>query len=315
MHCSPSVTAAAQCATQQSGYSNSYRTDITEQLNDFGRIHADAEDSGCAEAAMNALINKVTNTLAQTPTYGKTDPVTGWLKPFDTALMFAAAVRIGANGWAMKGLDYVGSTAVLRGIENRIYNNSGFWDEPCSPERNTCMEEHAGKASAYAWIAAYKYRRGDIDYALTWFRNQAIYHIQTALSPSVVCLHNATEFAADKANLCTGDMTELRNGTAKTLTLNGIGAFESPTYGFGQMTSIAFALQGLDAANSGHSFTADQQDMAQGLFKEMQSHVDTSPHPDVFKSDCRQVTFDSGTGKTGHPRFIRFRISCLDGPS
>jgi hypothetical protein len=288
---------AQNCTVDVPGFDSAYNGDPTVQLNDFGRIHYDADNPACAEAALYALINKVKNTLAAPSTGDINDRITGWLRSFQVGLIFAAALRLGANGWASKDIDYhysVDGSPILRGIETEVATRGFYLDNTCRREFNTCIEDYAGIASAYAWMAAYKYRRGDAASEVENFRALARENIRKALDyenlygENAVCIHNPSVFASNPNAFCNGTLSELQNGTAFTMTVN-TSQVQSPTYGFGQMSSIASAVLGLDAAGSGYVFNAAQRAVARGLFEEMQRHVDTNPYPDVFRSDCPQV--------------------------
>src|SRR4051794_30410862 len=138
----PAASAFAYCKTGDTAFSMNYRGDsvgaVNVELNDYGRIHEDADNPVCSENALYALYHKVENSLAASADAYKR-PLDGYI----VALVFGAAQRIGANGWATQDLD-----AKLDQVENRYTVN---FLTPCSNEaKDTCMDDYAGAASAYA---------------------------------------------------------------------------------------------------------------------------------------------------------------------
>lgn len=266
-------TASAACRTLDPAFSSSWRgtsgTDINQDLNDYARIHVDGESSSCAELAAQQLINKINNSMASSSGYRR------WLDGYNVALLFAAAQRIGANGFGRQELD-----TALRAVEGRY---AVVPNGTCSNENlDTCMDDSTAAAAAYAWIAAYKHRRGHPSSEVTAKKNLAIQYIRKSMTD--VCLHAVDRFInSDRTVLCNGTVDDLRTGAAIAMSVNH--AQQKPPYGFGLMTGVASAILGLDAASSSYTFTADEREIANALVDEARDHISD---PSDFRSDCAE---------------------------
>jgi len=271
--CALTSPSAFACHVDDPAFSSSFRDDLNLDLNDYARILADSEDPNCALNADYALTAKVNNTNSTRPAvWGE------WLQGASVGYIFAAANRIGANGYATKDLDNA-VRAILPYFSFPTNNPTG-----CAKESaNTCVDDYAVEAPGFAWIAAYKYRRGDDSTSTQSYRDQANSMIDNAFNE--VCIRKS-----DATTLCNGSIAELASGTAYTLSMNH--GQQMPSYGFGLMTSIAAAELGLQASGSGHTYTSNQQTIAQGLLTEMKNAVDTSGN---FNSSCVTISQD-GSG-------------------
>src|SRR5438128_4478318 len=174
-----SATAAFGCHVSDPDFSAAYRgdttTDVNLDLNDYGRIEADADDPECAKAALFALQAKLANSLKSSP-----NAFRRWLDSYNIALIMGAVNRLGNQGWAMAGacpdpddptlldentpLDCLLDLVTVR-FESGVALPEGSLPggSPCGVEvypANNCMDDRAGDASAYAWIAAYRAGRG-----------------------------------------------------------------------------------------------------------------------------------------------------------
>ncbi len=273
------VPAAQACRVDDPVFANYYRgnNDLEGNLADYARIEMDSANPACAQAATWGLTAKVKSTIDSNPNEFK-----DWLRGAHVSLIFAAAQRLGANGFATKELD-----TQLRRLES---NYAFTLDSGCGNVggTNNCLDDYSQAAVGYAWIAAYKYRRGDSAASVQTFRSSAITQIRNFFNN--VCIHSPT---GNATVLCNGSVTGLQNNTDETISFNHGG--QMPPYGFGLMTSIASAVLGLKASGSTYSFGSypGQQTIAWGLMKEMQMHVDTAPTPDAFKNDCYSISRDS----------------------
>lgn len=270
-----SPAAWAACKVADPVFSASYRwNDLNGNLNDYGRIHEDADSPSCAQAATWALTSKVKNTIDTNPSEFQ-----GWLQGAHVSLIYAAALRLGANGFATKDLD-----TQLRRLET---NYAFTIDGGCNNVggTNNCLDDYSQAAAGYAWIAAYKYRRGDSAAGVATFRSAAISQIGNFFNN--VCIHSPT---GNPTLLCNGSVAGLQAGTDEVISFNH--GQQMQPYGFGLMTSIASAVIGLKASGHTYSFGSypGQQTIAWGLMKEMQAHVDPAPSPDQFKNDCYTIS-------------------------
>lgn len=206
------------CATTDAAFSTVQR-DLTSNLNDYGRIHSDADNASCAETASGKLKFKLANALNDPTAF------TGRLEGYLVALIFASAQRIGAHGYADKDLH-----ELLR----QTWERYQFAPDPncAASEINTCMDDQAGAAAGYAWIAAYKVRRGINGFAEAAAANQRIEDFFNS-----VCIHNPSRFQQDRSSICNGTVAELSTGAAVTMNFNHApNGEEGPQqihYGFG----------------------------------------------------------------------------------
>jgi hypothetical protein len=281
------TAASAACRVEDPVFASYYRwSDMEGNLADYARIHEDAGNPACAQQATWALTAKVKSTIDANP-----GEFQDWLRGAHVSLVFSAALRIGANGFATKDLD-----DQLRRLETNYAftlasdcNNIGG--------TNNCLDDYSQAAPGYAWIAAYKYRRGHSAASVDSFRQQAITQIGNFFNN--VCIHSWT---ASQATLCNGSVSGLQYSNDETISFNHGG--QMPPYGFGLMTSIASAVMGLKASGYTYNFASypGQQIIAWGLMKEMQKSVDTAPTPDAFKNTCYSIT-RPGTDYVFTPNF------------
>jgi PKD repeat protein len=194
-----------------------------------------------------------------------------WLIGAHVGYIFAAANRIGARGFATQQLD----TALRAVIAHFEFGQDA--GNPCSKEgANNCVDDYSVDAPGFAWIAAYKYRRGDdaagVQPNVQHYRDRANDMINAAFNE--VCIRMNDGEGGVATTLCNGTVAALRDGRAHTLSVNH--GPQMPSYGFGLMTSIANAELGLEASGSGHYFDPDQVTIAQGLLTEMKNAFDNT---------------------------------------
>jgi hypothetical protein len=279
---------ASACWTFQNAFNPTFKNDPSADLNDYGRIHHDADDANCAQAAMYSLTDKLNQHLdANSTTFQQ------WLDGFHVALIYGSAMRIGAQGWASQDLDNQ-----LYELSTRFQHNTTEPSGSCGTnEWNGCMDDHTGTASGYAWMAAYMKRRPnrftqaqvDVKIAL------AVDHLRKALKPinpyvstelkNGICLRKTPAISPTNsypAPLCNGTLAELSTGAAQTFTLNGQKMMLH--YGFGLMTSVASAKMGLEQAGSLFQFSADEILVAKKLLEEVNRHFDAGTRE--FSSTC-----------------------------
>jgi hypothetical protein len=260
------------CRVGDPAFSRDFRNDLNIDFNDYGRILEDADTDACAESAAYALIDKINATLLARP-----DAFTTFLQGANVAMIFAAANRIGANGFATKELD-----TQLR----RVENSYAFTVSPiCSNENNdTCSDDYAVAATGYAWIAAYKFRRGDYTSDVESFRQSARAAIANTFRG--LCINRSE----GEPSLCNGTVDEIRTGAARTLSLNH--GQQMPSYGFGLMANIATAELGLEGSASSYTFSPDERTIANALFEEAQRSISDGAGAAYFNGTCGRPSRD-----------------------
>jgi len=259
-----------------------YREDVNNNLADYGLIFQDAAqdiNSTAWDSARDALIRKINGTLAAgsryNPVVGKSvGPYQGWLEGANVSLIMSSGLLLADRGRLTPALD----SAIRRVIGSYVFNrdvgcglSSGRWRGA-----NNCMDDYTVAATGFAWIAAYKYKRGDSDVA--YYANTAknLISLSLSLEESVCAYRTGTTWSANSSRgPCTAMAAELRaGGGAETVSLNH--GQQTIAYGLGLMTSVSSAVIGLQTANVGVTWTADQKDVALALFREGQSRSYTS---------------------------------------
>src|ERR1051326_7176961 len=288
----PTTFAAGQsCApvNGNSGQVSSYWEDVNLNLRDYGQIFQDAAQPSNTSAwlsARDALIRKIDNTIAAGSHYDTVlkrtaGPYQGWIEGANVSLIMASGLLLSdpPKQQLTRPLD----SAIRRVIGSYVFNrdagcgySDGRWQY-----QNTCMDDYAVAATGFAWIAAYKYKRGDS--GVTYYSDQAKNAINSALSldESVCAYPSGSSFSPTSARgPCTATVTDLRNNVAETVSLNH--GQQTIAYGMGLMTSISSAFIGLQTANANPSLTQDQKDIALALFKEAQAQNHTAADGSTF---------------------------------
>ncbi|HVG25690.1 MAG TPA: hypothetical protein VND45_16155 [Thermoanaerobaculia bacterium] len=283
---------ASACITFQNAFNPTYKGNANWDLNDYGRIHHDADDPNCAQAAMYSLTDKLNQHLDANPTTFQQ-----WLDGFLVAEIYASAMRIGANGWASQGLD-----DQLVELSGRFQHNVAEPSGVCGGDNfNTCMDDLTGTASAYAWMAAYMSRRPNrftqqqvnAKMALAEeYLHKALKPVSATEPKNGICLRDKPVTSGSYTPLCTGTLYELSIGTAETFTVNG--QQQMLHYGFGLMTSVASAKLGLELAGSSFFFTDPEKLVAKALMEEVQRHYDVNTHHYNDPGDCVQRKVTNG---------------------
>lgn len=287
-----------------------YHNDINRDLADYGLIFQDALQTTNPDkwsCAREALIRKITATINFGSKYDSevrktVGPYQEWLAGASVSLAMATGLLLLDRGAISSEADnklryVVGSYAFNRAAGCGF--SGGRWQGG-----NNCFDDFAIAATAFAWIAAYKYKRGDPN-DVTFFANSAINCINLALpdTPSApnesVCIHrtNSTWGLFDDRGPCNGTPLDLPAtpssppGAAEAISFNH--GFQNIAYGLGLMTSISSAIIGLQTANVGYTFTDSQRRIAYALFREGQVHTDSNGL--AFFNDCKKLN-DSKTG-------------------
>jgi hypothetical protein len=299
---SPTASAADQSCDQGAiiGASASvsvYKADVNDNLADYGVIFQDAAQETNAAAwdsARDALIRKINSTIAAGSQYHpivkKTvGPYQGWLEGANVSLIMASGLLLADRGRLTRSLD----SAIRRVIGSYVFNidagcglSNGRWRG-----QNNCMDDYSVASTGFAWIAAYKYKRGDSDTAL--YVNAAKNAINHTLSlTESVCAHKTNELTwspTSSRGPCNATANDLATGVAETISLNH--GQQTIAYGLGLMTSVSSAFIGLQTANAAPSLTPEQKDVALALFREGQSR--TIMCEDTFDpTGCYKVSSD-----------------------
>ena len=277
--------------------------DANANLFDYGIIFEDSNNTTCAGTASVALYKKVKATLAF-PTYfdgnvnTNVGPYGGWLEGANAGLVFAAALRLGANGALTKPLvtlidsiTYTYNIDAYCGFATNRAGGSQVWTTG-----NSCMDDWAMVAHGKGWQAAWKGKRGV-------FPNTTIAVASNAITQSLnitesVCVHKHNDplpNPAPPAGPCTGAVADLASNNATAVALhNG----DAMPYGIGLMTGVSSGTIGMAVAGSSKTFTSDEITVAKALLTNADKHTEWDPtYQYSFKNDCYQFGL-SGTALT-----------------
>jgi hypothetical protein len=275
----------AACETDSMGFSQYYRLPANDpnyllgtigDFNDWGAISMDSNNVDCAKKAHDRLLSK----LKTTPSGYFNQSLAGYY----VALIFSAGVRLGSFGWFNTAPNPVYSTDTLAGQLDRVKNayveisHAGGCGSGLGG--NSCMDDYAGEAAAWGWIAAFQLKRGD------WNTGDNIDKARARLASffNNICMHKGT---LNLANVCNATYTDLANGQAEVFPYEH--EFESVHYGFGLLTSVDHAIIGLEAAGSGYDLSDEEKTKARGLMKNIQLHVSNGSTWNS-PNDCRKPT-------------------------
>jgi hypothetical protein len=325
---------AAACytdtATPQTGFQRTFRNDVNKDLADYGLIFEDAKRRDCSggsfspiNGAYKALLDKVTSTLnsgTHTDPFGRVvGPYQGWLEGSQVTLIMSAALQIGGHGDMKSELDQK-----LRDVIASYTNNPVLYgksprcgiDKPWYPGldihgwegtgSDSCMDDYAVGASAYAWIAAYEYKAGR---SYTTYRDLARTAIQQAFDTDQygafragdsICVYNPDLgmppiTGRGPCNVTTSAQLSTALAGAEPRGIYSLNRSQNAVYGVGLMASISSAFIGLEEAGSQTSLSFDQNLIAMALLKEGQR-----------KSDPDGTYFKGHLG--GSPTCARFEI-------
>lgn len=164
-------------------------TDSISNLADYGLIFQDAAhdtSSAAWDAAHAALLRKINSTLVAGSRHDavvlkKTvGPYQGWLEGANVSLIMASGLLLADHQKLSPALD----SAIRRVIGSYVFNrdascglSDGRWRS-----QNSCMDDYMIAATGFAWIAAYKYKRGDNSSGVAYYVDAAKNSINLALS-------------------------------------------------------------------------------------------------------------------------------------
>lgn len=295
----PVSSLSAQCLSRTSDVKQFWRdsynnSDVNKNLAGYGVIFDEADTDECAADAAVALYQKVSDTLNNNwpardirlgddlhPVY--VGAYGGWLEGANVGLVYATALNLSRHGKLTAALDNL-----LMRIDYQLHLDpgcglgNGAWD-------NSCMDDYALAAHAWAWQAAYENLAGhDPSQSI----GNAHTAIDNALSPiDGVCIYDSAAHGngsaiTDSRGPCSLSISLLSN--PDSVFALGLHNGDRMGYGLGLMTSIASASAGLEVAGSPLSLNADQVTVADALRKNAQRHTDRYGSP--FDKLCYGLT-------------------------
>jgi hypothetical protein len=270
--------------------------DVNAVANDYATLYFDAKNPSCAAQAKVRFEDKLRNNLNYANSGGKIcDPrrdTAGYLPatdPFQPALGGAVITGIYATAVALLNSGQTVDDTLLVGVREHHRNIPSPQDPRCGvtslPNVNSCMDDYTVTAGGFGWIAAYESRRGRTTEASAW-ASSAQTQINKALSPwtsygsvcyylkgsfPVRCDATKADVLANRANIIGADHNQ-----------------ENPGYGFGLMTSIATACEGMKRANVTCTFDDNQIWIARQLLihAQQRTYFDTGIRAYRFNGDC-----------------------------
>jgi hypothetical protein len=266
---------ALACWSDNAFYTSWTNDPRRTDLNDFGMIFMDSHPivAWCGPGAADRLRQK----LQAMPD----DAFRGFLAGGELALAYATALQLGPRGLITPELD-----AQLARAGRLYHMDLDTTDGGCGfangawVRGNTCMDDYAIGATAYAWEAAYfskTNRAGGWD-----ARSNAYQQIQNMLgSYDSVCAHDPNVLDATRGPCLMG---------TQPLAISLNHSVQSPAYGIGLVTSLSVALIGLDVMGSPlylNTLSTEQQTYLKQLWTEGQLHTDSGGS---FLANCYSVT-------------------------
>lgn len=304
--------AFSQCRSSQGNTTRDvtyYKQALNGDLADYGTIFEEAAPwSSCTQAAADALYKKLYTTFHPETvgfnswTTGVYDaqagftlhaPFRGWLRGGDAALVHATALRLANVGKLTKPLD-----DLIKQIDYQmdVDVNCG-WTNFWNKDQNSCMDDYAIGAMGYAWVAAFRAKRGgDVMVPEGLARTQ----VANALSTdhySICAWNGSTYVSPAPASPCTGTINDILNNGYVPISFH---TGDSIPYGFGLLTSIASASVGIKVADPNTStpfLDSTQQAVVQKLYTHSLPHTNyngmTNPVTFDWVNDCSRFTKDS----------------------
>jgi hypothetical protein len=272
-----------------------YSSDVNKNLAGYGVIFDEADTEECSADAAVALYQKVSDTLTNNneinrwPANGgvvgyPVGPYGGWLEGANVGLIYATALNLSRHGKLTAGLH---NLLIQIHYEENLDAGCGFQNGKWT-NQNSCMDDYAIAAHAWAWIAAYDNLTGrnvERDSAIDKARTA----IANALSPvNSICIYDAanqtdgTTVSAGRGP-CSTDTTLLTRASSPAVAL-GLHNGDAIPYGFGLMTSISSAAAALEVAGMPFLFEGDQGVIAEALRKYAQQR--TTVDGSSFTGDC-----------------------------
>jgi hypothetical protein len=304
--------AFSQCRSSQGNTTRDvtyYKQALNGDLADYGTIFEEAAPwSSCTQAAADALYKKLYTTFHpetvgfnswSTGVYDAQAgftlhaPFRGWLRGGDSALVHATALRLANVGKLTKPLD-----DLIKQIDYQldVDVNCG-WTNFWTKDQNSCMDDYAIGAMGYAWVAAFRAKRGgDVSTPEGLARTQ----VANALSTdhySICAWNGSTYVSPAPASPCTGTINDILNNGYIPISFH---TGDSIPYGFGLLTSVASAAVGIKVADPNTStpfLDSTQQAVVQKLYTHSIPHTNyngsTNPVTFDWVNDCSKFTKDS----------------------
>lgn len=246
--------------------SSQYRWSIqSDDMTDLSYIlrSAQSADLSCVQIARDKLYSKLEDMSFVATLWPQDDPWKQHWSGVSLSFALSSGLILGSRGYLTDSLDYELSRAAWRQTfkfaDNCGFNNGNF------TEGNTCLEEYAIQTLADGWKTAY-FRLTAREWSPAY--NATIQGWRTTMSEDVACIYNPAKSLATGRGFCNGTLLDLENNVAEMVTLNH--EFQTPAYGVGQMTHVASAFVGLEAAQKRVTFTSSDvyARMARQYFRE-----------------------------------------------
>ncbi len=288
------------------GGNNQNHYDANLVGNDYAILYFDAKKPACAAGARDRLEAKLRANLNYANFGGKicdprrdTNGTLPMTDPFQPALGGAVIMGIFSTAVALLDRGYTVDDTLLQGVRDHHQGIPSPQDPRCGqsslPDVNSCMDDYTVTAAGFGWISAYEAKRSRYTNSATW-ASRTRTEINKALSHwsqyGSVCYY----LKGSNPPRCDATRDDVERNLA-----NVIGADhnqENPAYGFGLMTSVATACEGLKRAGSQCTFTDDQVWIARQLLihAQQRTYYDTSERAYKFTPWCRHFPTGGYTG-------------------
>lgn len=224
-------------------------------LKEYGWLFFDALSDGCAGAARDGLVRKLSGTLRGGPreALGRKDvlPFQGWLEGVHVELVHATALVLGGKGLLTPRLDR---------LVRRVAGQYRYGRDPaCDPGStgNTCLDDQSQAAVAYAWIGAYEALAGRTQSARPRLQRAEALLRESFAAANFLCASPGSDALPAPCSAVESLPLALDEGRVAVVVFNH--GFENMGYGVGLMTSFSSAALALELAGRPVSLSPAEQ--------------------------------------------------------
>lgn len=256
-------------------------------LKEYGWIFYDAQSDVCAASAYRGLVRKVEGTLQMASRedrgWPRLLPFQGWLEGVHVELIHVSALVLGGRGRLTPRLD-----SLVRRVQEQYRYTV---DPTCDPLStvNTCFDDQAQAAAAWAWMGAYESLAGRKQSSLSYYeRAEAV--LRESFAPSnFLCLQQGSAALPLPCETLTSPAEALDSRRSRVVVFNH--GFEDAGYGVGLVTSFSSALLAFEVGGRTFTLTPIEKAVLRSIFEE--GRRGALPDGSDFRGDgCYEVVGD-----------------------
>jgi hypothetical protein len=265
-----------------------FKGDHNADMEDYGILFYNASDPACAAQVAGYLHNKIRATLNNSnPGFQR------WLGGVTVTLAVTTALQVGYWGEVTQDLATdLEDMATLYKTQPLCLGDPNCGNS-CDPSRNTCLDDRAIAAEAYAWLAAYKHYRG-LESEKTWFVTAAKNQLNLGMTTNNICVA-VPQWWQQVVPVCqhptsASALNALLQSGSQIVPFNH--DMEYPHYGIGLMTSVSSAVFALQLAGNDWTPNALQSGLGKGLFTHGQQK--SYPTGSSYRNACAVLRIGTG---------------------